>query len=794
MSNFLTNSIERLLGIQPGAGEGIVWNIDYAWYWPPWVTLLAAILAVVFVVSVYLREGPIVSRRYRLMLAAVRLVLLTVVALMIAQLSISVKRTGLPSVAVVLDDSQSMTVADRYDEKTAATLHERMKKAGVDDSELQRFRLAETLLLERDAALLRGIGKSYKLRTFFLTGPRASQSTDVKNIVEEIRKAQAAGEVTRLGTGVRDVLDDLRGSVPAAIVLLTDGVNTDGPPLAEGAASAQRRGVPLFCVGLGSEQPVRDLRLSDLLVEDVVFVGDVVPFECKLTATGFQGTKVNIVLHEKGQTEPLAKTEVTVGPDEQPQPIRLTYRPTQVGRFEYVVEVEPQPGEQQTENNRQSHAVEVRKEKVKVLLAAAYPNFEFRYLRNMLVRDETIELNTVLQEADLELAEQDKAALRVFPERKEELFAYDVIILDDPNPALLSAATQQMLAEFVDQPGKGGAIIMIAGPQNMPLGFRGTPLAKLMPFELGSVKLPDQNATLTEGFQVEPTDFGAALPPMQLGDTPEESRVIWEHLHPLNWLIEVPEVRRGAMVLAEDPNRTAPDGRKLPVIMMQYVGAGKVLFHATDETWRWRYRVGDVYFSRYWIQMIRYLSRSKLAESGQSAILSTDRREYALGEPVRLRVWFADERLAPTEDDGVTVVLEQMGRQTQKIVLRRTSGRGVFEATVTRPTPGSYHAWMAVPQVEGNSPAADFTVAPPTGEFAQIRMDAAALREAATTTGGKYYTWETAAKLLDDLPPGRQVPIETLPSFPLWNRWPVLLTFLFLIIAEWVMRKRRGMV
>ena len=162
---------------------------------------------------------------------------------------------------------------------------------------------------------------------------------------------------------------------------------------------------------------------------------------------------------------------------------------------------------------------------------------------------------------------------------------------------------------------------------------------------------------------------------------------------------------------------------------------------------------------------------------------------------MRLRARFIDERLAPAEDEGVTVVVEQPGRQTQKIVLRRTAaGRGTFEGLMSRPTPGSYHAWMAIPHAEGTAPAADFTVNPPAGEFAQIRMDAAALREAATATGGKYYTAETVAKLLDDLPPGRQVPIETLPSFPLWNRWPVLLTFLVFIIAEWVMRKRRGMV
>jgi hypothetical protein len=161
---------------------------------------------------------------------------------------------------------------------------------------------------------------------------------------------------------------------------------------------------------------------------------------------------------------------------------------------------------------------------------------------------------------------------------------------------------------------------------------------------------------------------------------------------------------------------------------------------------------------------------------------------------VKLRVRFADERLAPAEDDGVTVVVEQAGRQTQKIALRRTSGRGSFEGTLNRPMPGSYHAWMAIPRVEGAAPAADFTVNPPAGEFAQIRMDAAALREAAAATGGKYYTVETASQLLADLPPGRQVPIETLPPIPLWNRWPVLLVFLSLLIAEWVMRKRRGMV
>ena len=577
--------------------------------------------------------------------------------------------------------------------------------------------------------------------------------------------------------------------------MLTDGINTDGPSLADAAEQARRRDVPLYFVGLGSDRPVRDLKLSDLMVDDVAFVDDVVNFECKLTAAGFAGRKVSIVLREKNKPATpaniLAKTEVTAPTDDRPIQVRLQYRPTKVGQFEYVVEAQPLADESLTENNRQSRVVQVRKEKIRVLLVQAYPSFEFRYLRNMLRRDETISLDTVLQDADPEQAEHDASSLRAFPLRRDDLFAYDVVILGDVNPELLNSTAMQNLADFVDQPAKGGSLVMIAGPSYMPAALRDTPLARLLPFAVDRVRYPAE--TLTEGFVVQPTDLGLATPAMQLGDTFDETQEIWKNLPPLYWLLEVPEVKRGVRVLAEHPTRTGPDGRRLPVFLFQYVGAGKVLFHATDETWRWRYRVGNVYFARYWIQTIRDLCRSKLADAGRSAILTTDRREFAQGESVRLRVRFANERLAPAEDDGVTVVVEQTGRKTQRMSLHRTAAaRGAFEGVLDRPAPGSYHAWIAVPTLPGQSPAADFTVVPPPGEFTQVRMDAAAMRAAAEISGGRFYTFDTADRL--SVPPGRQVPKESLPPRPLWNRWPVLALLLTLLVAEWILRKLRGMV
>lgn len=795
MGHAIPSWIERLLGISTETGEGMAWRIECVWNWPPWLTLLFAVFAVVLVVAIYRHEGRHSPRWYWMMLAAMRLGLIAAALAMIAQAALTLKRTGLPYAAVLIDDSLSMTIADHYADGPRRAIAQRLVKAGAKGAELTRWNLARTLLTEHGGEFLHNLAEEHKLRVYFLTDVRPTRGQDVAGIVGEIRSTAPTGESTRLGGGVCAVLDELRGTTPAGIVLMTDGINTDGPPLAEAAEYACRRGVPLFPVGLGSDRPIRDVELSDLLLDDVVFVDDVVNLECKLTATGFEGQKVPVVLRQQGKAAVLARTDVTVGRDDEPQQVHLSFRPTEVGQMELVVEAEPQQGEIQVENNRQTRTIQVRKEKIRVLLVEARPSFEFRFLGNMLQRDETISLSAVPLGADREYVEQDASALAAFPLKRESLFAYDVVILGDVNPGLLGPAGQQNLADFVDQPSKGGALILIAGPSYMPVAYRNTPLARLLPFAPEGVRYPDPAAVLNEGFVVQPTDLGLANPGMQLGDTAQQTQAIWRQLAPWYWLAELSGVKPGARVLAEHPARLGPDGHRLPVICFQYVGAGKVLFHASDETYRWRYRVGDLYFARYWVQTIRYLCRAKLSDAGGPVVLVADRGEYAPGESVQLRVRFSDERLAPADDHGVTVVVELPGRQTQRLSLHRAAmGRGVFEGTISHPLPGNYHAWIAVPALEGQTPATDFTVTPPAGEFTRVRMDSAELRRAAEQSGGRFYTFETADRLAHDLPSGRQVPIESLPPRPLWNAWPLLALFLALLIAEWILRKRRGMV
>jgi hypothetical protein len=749
---------------------------------------------------VYLTErGGLSLKELLVKLASgtIRLALIGLLVTMLYGWMLHRHRTDLPDVIVMVDDSESMNTLDQYDdEQLRSELDARVRAAGLDQS--TRFNLAKTLLLEKDAALLKSLQAKYNLK-FYLVGESArAQAGESPPLAERLKTLAAEQAASRLGKGLRDVLEGQRGRPTAAVIVFTDGATTDGKPLGEAAEYARRKAVPLFTIGLGSDKPPRDLRLGDLLVDDVVFVKDLVNFDVKLSAAGYEGREATVRLRTADSPATLAETKVKLGKDGESQQVRLVYQPTKIGEFEFVVEVEQLSGEVNPTNNRQSRVVSVRDPTIRVLLVQAYPNYEFRYLKQLLSRqlksgekdERSIELSTVLQEADQEW--NDDTAERVFPVSREELAKYDVLIFGDVNPSFLSASVMANINDFVKTQGRG--IVFISGPRYTPLAYRDTPLAELFPIDLNTARAPDPSALLKQAYHMRPTRLGMTSPQLALGDSPADSLRVWQSLPGLYWMLEAPDVRPAARVLAEHPTRTGNDGRNLPLICLQYVGKGNVVFHATDETHRWRFRVGDKHFGRYWVQTIRYLSRAKLLDQSRAAELTSDREEYRRGEPVRLRVRFLDERLAPTQDDGVQVVLEREGSRRKSVKLSRDAAtRGVFEGSLSNLPDGQYRAWVAAPTLEGQPPSQAFSITAPPGEQARLQMDSADLKQAAKISQGRYYTLADVDRLPSDLPRGRQVRIESLPPVPIWNWWPFALAFVALIVTEWLLRKSVGM-
>lgn len=282
----------------------------------------------------------------------------------------------------------------------------------------------------------------------------------------------------------------------------------------------------------------------------------------------------------------------------------------------------------------------------------------------------------------------------------------------------------------------------------------------------------------------------------------QSNDAVWKQLPKLYWLLELGELKPGAQVFVEHPTRhtrpASPEARRrpLPLILMHRVGAGKVLYHTTDEVWRWRKLVRDLYYGRYWIQSLRALCRSKLVGKSREAELESDRRRYAGHQTVRLSLRFFDEKRMPAEPDGAVVVLEKRGAEIGRLTLRRVphlpnvlTGE-LPSGNIPRLTEGSYRAWVVSPFFKDGTPSTTFTVEPPQRELQLRNLAAGELKAIADKSGGEYFTLANAANLPDRIPRGLATPLNEPESIPLWNRWELMLLFALLIAGEWLLRKR----
>jgi len=800
MRDALLETLERFFstGI-PHDAESVDSALVYSVPWSSWVTLLLLVLITVVIAAIYVREPlrqvrvlgiGLSIRILRAVLMAARISLFALLLFMLYKWSLAPYRTHRPDLVMMTDVSESMSLPVRHTSVSRANQDDNDRGEAADAE--SRLAFAKNWLLAADARRLRQLVGQYEFKLY-----RAGSSLELcpnqfDELVETITNLRAADESSELGDSLRSMLSAQRGRSTAAIVFLTDGVTTRGRTLRDASAEAVARNVPLYLVGLGSHAAGRDIAVGDLLVDEVVFVNDVVQFDVKVTSSGFENESAHVIVKKTGSDEELARSTIRVNSQRQSQRVQVSYTATEPGDHELIVEVIPLAGEATDDNNRLSARLSVRDDPINVLLVQSYPSYEFRYLQNVLARaDDSIRLTAILQEADFEYATTDEHARRVFPVSRDELFRYDVIIFGDVNPSLLTATIQENLVDFVAE--KGGAGVFVAGPAYLPAAYHNTRVSALLPLNPDQANLPPRQG-LTQSFTVRPTSLGMVAPQLQLGANPLDSARVWSQLPGLYWLLEADQWKPGVRVLVGHSSKTGRDGQPLPVVTLHYVGAGKVVFHATDETWRWRYRLGDVFFARYWLQTIRFLGRSKLVGRDRGAEVSSDRLRYRPRDQPMIRVKFFDDRLAPAQDDGVTVTLRQSKGVARRIGLQRNGNqRGVFEATVPFLAAGNYDVTLAQPKLPGNAPTASFTVTSPPGELAEPRMNQAELAYAAEVTGGRFYTSANAEQLLSDLPVGRHVPMEALQQHSLWNSWWLATLFVAVLTGEWLLRKKTGL-
>ena len=650
----MTRLLEILLGLERGflSRQGDL-SLNFNPQWPGqavtgaaiWNVLLVA-AALVLVIWVYRRDGR--SRAVRISLGIVRGLLLAFVIAMLNRpvLTLGQNRTEPSVLPILIDDSISMRLRDVGDTKDPSS----------------RLQAVENLLSAPNAQLLANLSKEHQIRFYRF-------DTSAQPITGALDQLQPLGQNTQVEKSVRGVMEDLQGQRLAGVVVFTDGRDTPAAPLADTLAAVKDFGVKVYPVPVGSEQAPRNIDVESVNVQDSAFQGDIVNVKVMIRGTGYEPNHpVTLTLKDKKTGRPLApngspgSVQQIPLPDDTPKEVELQFKATDVGPLDLVVEAEKQPGETDEDDNIRTAQVNVMEAKINVLFVDGYPRWEYRYMKTEMIRDKTIDVSCLLTSADPTFHQEGDHpdSVQAFPESIEKLMDYDVILFGDVDPRQFSDSQLQLVNDFVAK--KGGGFGMIAGPRWSPAQFKNTPIEAILPVNISKVEPDDTHGAITQGFRPVLTKAGADSSIYRFyGDRAVNNKFLTEDIQPIFWYCRGVTVKPGVgEVYAEHPSDPGPDGRKAPLLVLGRFGAGRTLFSAIDDSWRWRFYTGESVFDTYWVQQIRYLARSK--KLGQRRLtLTSSRPNYELGEQVRLNLRVLDPQLLQELPEQIRVDVEEEG-------------------------------------------------------------------------------------------------------------------------------------
>ncbi|MCA9053833.1 MAG: hypothetical protein KDA75_08345, partial [Planctomycetaceae bacterium] len=588
---------------------------------------------------------------------------------------------------------------------------------------------------------------------------------------------------------------EYRGSSLAAVVVFTDGIASAGEEtrLSRAAPRARDVGVPLYPVAVGSRDPVKDLELYDLLADDVAFLGEPVTLRVRHRSFGLRGQTTTLKLFVEGNSEPLLTREVAAGPDGVSEQVEVTATLPEEGTYQLNLVSAPLPDEVNIANNVVRHRVEVRREQLRVLMVEGMPRWEYRALKPVLERDDTLQLATFLQSADLDFTAEDQTALRGFPITQEELNQYDAIVWGDVDLSALDRRVPERLRSFVGE--HGGGLILVAGEQHNPLSYVGTELETLLPVSLsGRGAMSEDMLRNLPRFRLQRTLEGKSRAFLRLADDPAEDDAVWQRLpEEIDWLVPTPLTKPGGQVLAVGPV-LVETGEPAPVIVQQRYGQGQVVYHASDSLWTWRRRVEDRYYGRYWSQALRELTAGTRRRTQADVELTSDRQVYAPGDDVQLRLRGTSTTNAAWGNAVNVVVESSAGERFASRLQRRPDGAPVWEGAVQRLPLGEFRAKSGGVTADEPGAVCSFRVEAPDYELRERAAAIQDLQQAARISHGAFHSFADADRVPGNLPRGRSIKLAESRPIPLWNRWEPLLLLIGLLSAEWMLRKRARLV
>ncbi len=704
-------------------------------------------------------------------------------------------------VAVLVDDSASMQRREGY--AGDPELARAVERAVGRTSGVSRLELAQKTLEGNVLPTLSRAGYTARLFRF---------AQEVSSLSEPASLAGRGGS-TEIGSAVAEILAQTRGTNLTDIVVLSDGRSNGGADVADAARSASAFGVPVHTVLLGNAQDEMNAVVELVESPPEALEGDEIAITVRVLARGSSSASTPVVLEELvtdgGAARILAEESVTL--TEEGERVVLvapeTSAPLQGSERRFRVSVPPLQNENLTDDNQVEVEVQISPAKIRVLYVDGYPRWEYRYLKNLLLRaDQRLTVQCYLLSATTDFPQEASsglAPLREVPTSRDALLSqYDVVILGDVNPHAISNSPARVeefltsLREFVEA---GGGLLFQAGEWSNPRAFLDTPLEELLPVVVDAAEASNPGGDSAREFRPLLEEPAHPHEILRLHPDPEVNRRLWEDeregLRGFYWYCPVPKAKPGSQTLLVHPFDTSPRTReRYPLFVLGYYPAGRTMFLAVDSTWMWRYHYGDRYHERFWRNAIRWLALGRLRSGDRRFRLESSRASYDLEERVQLEARVLDEDFHPSQAPTRPIRWSGPDGAQHDLDLRLAPDRpGVYRGSLQVDLPGTYRAW--IPLEDKRVSSTEFEIVLPSRESADPLPDPESLRLLASKSGGRALTLANVADLAQEFPGGeeRRQPISSRME-DAWDRLLTLLVALGLLSAEWILRKRYELV
>ncbi len=697
---------------------------------------------------------------------------LLILLLLQPQLQFHQSETQKNSVAVLLDNSKSMSIQ-------------------TFPSETPRID-AVRKTLEANREFLDSLNNDFQVDTYLV-----SDRLEAWPGVGDLSGYHPRAPNTDLGQVLKELTRQYQEKSLKSLLLFSDGADLTQAEEAISGELMQTLAAfeaPIHTFQAGSNDAFKDLAIDTLDTADFGFVHQPIRVAVTLSASAMGDKNVPLVLKEDNNI--LVSKVVELRGDRRDYQVEMEFTPRELGKRVYTLSVPLFAGESIQSNNRRSFQVNVIRDRIRVLHLNGRPSWDSRFLREVLVNNPKVDLLSffILRTlGDDVAASTTELSLIPFPSNllfSDYLNSFDLIIFQ--NFRFESFIDKKLLSNLKKYVQEGGSFMMIGGELSFAGGgYKRTPIEDILPVNLRD----NAPMYLYEDFKPQLTRDLIRHPILRLEKDAAANRKIWKSLPTLNGVNLGLVPKPGSHVLASF-NKSGPSPASHPLLVAQRMGKGRSLVLATDSSWNWNFlRVGEGgsgrYYQRLWNNLLAWLTGDSETQLLQ---LETDRERYREEEPVFLKFKVLKENYQPAAEHPVTLTITTVSGESKTHDLATDgNGDGGFQYV---PVQEGFYTARAETKLKDRTLKKElrFGVFAETAEFDRPRVNEWLLKKIAAVTGGVHTVLDANTDLSALKFDNPEFRVKTRSkTLSLWDNWWSYGLILGFLMLDWWIRRKSGL-